>query len=101
MGQPGWSNVQSFPYESIVRVKETRGTETSKYPEEEKETSIPKVAASEMGRAQTEDLSSGLWTLKTRSQYSGSGLERPAAEGKSPVREMLARQSVSRVPPDT
>ena len=31
----------------------TRGTETSKYPEEEKETSIPKVAASEMGRAQT------------------------------------------------
>ena len=34
-------------------MKETRGTETSKYPEEEKETSIPKVAASEMGRAQT------------------------------------------------
>ncbi len=39
----------------IVQEKETRGTETSKYPEEEKETSIPKVAASEMGRAQTED----------------------------------------------
>ena len=33
--------------------KETRGTETSKYPEEEKETSIPQVAASERGRAQT------------------------------------------------
>ena len=32
----------------------TRGTETSKYPEEEKETSISKVAASEMERAQTE-----------------------------------------------
>ena len=31
----------------------TRGTETSKYPEEEKETSISKVAASEMERAQT------------------------------------------------
>ena len=31
----------------------TRGTETSKYPEEEKENSIPKVAASEQGRAQT------------------------------------------------
>ena len=31
----------------------TRGTETSKYPEEEKETSIPEVAASEMGRGQT------------------------------------------------
>ena len=37
-------------------MKETRGTETSKYPEEEKETSIPKVAASEMGRAQTKRL---------------------------------------------
>ena len=34
-------------------MKETRGTETSQYPEEEKETSIPKVAASEMGKAQT------------------------------------------------
>ena len=31
----------------------TRGTETSKYPEEEKETSISGVAASEMERAQT------------------------------------------------
>ena len=37
----------------IVIEKETRGTETSKYPEEEKETSIPSVAASERGRAQT------------------------------------------------
>ena len=34
--------------------KGTRGTETSKYPEEEKETSIPEVAASETGRGQTE-----------------------------------------------
>ena len=32
-------------------VKGTRGTETSKYPEEKKENSIPKVAASEMGEA--------------------------------------------------
>ena len=37
----------------IAIARETRGTETSKYPEEKKETSIPKVAASEMGRAQT------------------------------------------------
>ncbi len=29
----------------------TRGTETSKYPEEKKENSIPQVAASERGRA--------------------------------------------------
>ena len=31
----------------------TRGTETSKYPEEEKSTEIPPVAASERGRGQT------------------------------------------------
>ncbi len=29
--------------------RQTRGTETSKYPEEEKSNEIPKVAASEMG----------------------------------------------------
>ena len=34
--------------------KETRGTETSKYPEEEKETSISGVAASETERGQTD-----------------------------------------------
>ena len=34
--------------------KPTRGSETSQYPEEEKSNETPKVAASEMGRAQTE-----------------------------------------------
>ena len=101
MGQPGWSNVQSFPYESIVRVKETRGTETSKYPEEEKETSIPKVAASEMGRAQTEDLSSGLWIIKEESMHSRTRLESRTEGGKSPVREMYACSDDTRVIPDT
>ena len=43
-----------LPYaESIGIQAGTRGTETSKYPEEKKETSISKVAASEMERAQT------------------------------------------------
>ena len=45
------SNVQLSTGKYIACEKETRGTETSKYPEEEKETSIPGVAASEMGRA--------------------------------------------------
>ena len=36
-------------------MKGTRGTETSKYPEERKEKSILSVAASEEGRAQTEE----------------------------------------------
>ena len=35
------------------RMQPTQGTETSKYLEEQKETSIPSVAASERGGAQT------------------------------------------------
>ena len=38
-------------------VGRTRGTETSKYPQEEKITMIPQVVASERGRAQTEAVS--------------------------------------------
>ena len=70
MGQPGWSKSQSFPHEHIVRVKETRGTETSKYPQEEKEKSIPKVAASEQGRAQTGLSGPGLRTPVNRRMHS-------------------------------
>ncbi len=43
MGQPGRPQGRSSP----AREKQTRGTETSKYPEEEKATAIPLVAASE------------------------------------------------------
>ena len=53
MGEPGCGNAQSSMDESIVHEKGTRGSETSKYPEEKKENSIPVVAASEVGRAQT------------------------------------------------
>ena len=55
MGKPGGSHVPSLPDEKIVRKEGTRGTETSKYPEEKKETSISKVSASEMEGAQTEE----------------------------------------------
>ena len=37
-------------------MKGTRGTETSKYPEEEKSNEMPTVAASEEGRGQTGEL---------------------------------------------
>ena len=40
----------------IVLQEGTRGTETSKYPEEKKEKSISVVAASEEGRGQTRGL---------------------------------------------
>ena len=58
MGKPGPSRGGS----PAVRWELTRGTETSKYPEEEKATAIPLVAASERGPAQTGSLAlPGLW----------------------------------------
>jgi hypothetical protein len=39
---------------------QTRGTETSKYPEEEKTIVIPRVVASEMGIAQTRAVTAAL-----------------------------------------
>src|SRR5947208_17107685 len=83
MGQPGRSQGRSSP----ARAKQTRGTETSKYPEEEKATAIPLVAASERGPAQT----SGACTAGVVGPRHGSttpsrsGLERPAKDGDSPV----------------
>ncbi len=50
-----WGNptiIRWLPYTEYIGVKEqTRGTETSKYPEEKKSTEIPLVAASEWGPA--------------------------------------------------
>ncbi len=42
-------NPQLLPSERIGRLERTQGTETSKYLQEKKETSIPSVAASESG----------------------------------------------------
>ncbi len=57
-------------------MRQTRGTETSKYPEEEKSTEIPKVAASEIGLA--------LKLLMTQTK----ALESAAIKGDSPVVDM-------------
>ena len=50
-----WGNPASTSWSSqaeyIGLAKRTRGTETSKYPEEKKSTEIPQVAASERGPA--------------------------------------------------
>ena len=40
-------------------VERTRGTETSKYPEEKKSNEMPKVVASEIGRGQTSGRNTG------------------------------------------
>src|SRR3989442_7879310 len=83
MGQPGRSQDRS----SLAREKRTRGTETSQYPEEEKATAIPLVAASERGPAQTRGAcTSGVVGPRHGSTTPiRSGLERPARDGDSPV----------------
>ena len=53
MGKPGWSNVQSSATESIGCGSETRGSETSQYPQEKKSTEIAQVVASERALGQT------------------------------------------------
>ena len=52
MRELSWWKKTSYPYISkVVYVKGTWGTETSQYPQEKKEKSIPRVVASEIGRA--------------------------------------------------
>ena len=53
MGKPSTRNGVLLTTEFIGVERYTRGTETSKYPEEKKTTVIPSVAASERGVAQT------------------------------------------------
>ena|GEM_PF-964601 len=53
MGKPSWGHAQLPSAEHIGRVEATGGTETSKYPEEEKSTEISLVVASERETAQT------------------------------------------------
>ena len=64
MGQPVSDNTLTSYIESSRYTKTTRGTETSKYPEEEKAKAIPLVAASETGEAQTNSTELGLRTSK-------------------------------------
>ena len=53
MGKPGSARALSSDSEFIAVVKQTQGTETSKYLEEKESTEIPPVAVSEGGTAQT------------------------------------------------
>ena len=47
MGKPVESHLSSLPVEHIDRIEGSRGTETSKYPDEKKVITIVQVAASE------------------------------------------------------
>ena len=53
MGKPVRCEHRTQPAEYIGEHEPTRGSEPSQYPEEEKSTEIPGVAASETGIAQT------------------------------------------------
>jgi hypothetical protein len=59
-----WGNTQSPAGECIAGMERTQGTETSKYLEEKKETSIPSVAASESGDSPNRDSSRGCGRLE-------------------------------------
>ena len=88
--------------QSIAYGEGTRGTETSKYPEEKKETSISKVAASEMEGAQTgEHAFRGCGPARSESKLSGKALESAARESKSLVGEKRRERAGTRVPQDT
>ena len=88
MGEPGWGNAQSSMDESIVHEKGTRGSETSKYPEEKKENSITLVVASEEVRGQTVSLRThGVAGRRDLTIADLKLLERGTKESDSLVRE--------------
>ena len=66
----------------------TRGSETSKYPEEKKENSIPLVVASEKGRGQTRGLRTpGVAGRRHMTIGDSNRLESLTRDGDSPVGE--------------
>ena len=118
-GNPGGATPTYPSPERIGRRGTTRGTETSKYPEERKSTETARVAASESATAQTRASVKGPEPLPLggcgapcprtrvlgRSQKADrqrNGLGRPAEQGESPVREAAPpAQRRPRVAPDT
>ena len=88
MGKPGQGNAWSPMNESIVHEEGTRGSETSKYPEEKKENSIPLVVASEEGRGQTRGLRTpGVAGRQHMTIVDLNMLENMTRDGDSPVGE--------------
>ena len=75
--------------ESIVHEEGTRGSETSKYPEEKKENSISLVVASEEERGQTGGLrTTGVAGQRHEKISDLNRLESLTRDGDSPVREV-------------
>src|SRR3989442_13099727 len=95
MGQPHRSKERL----SRESERQTRGTETSQYPEEEKATAIPKVAARAIGPAQTSRACTAgvVGPRQGSTMPNRSGVERPARDGDSPIRLLIRPLTVSRV----
>ena len=67
-----WGNpAGAIPPHHVCRGGRTRGTETSKYPEEEKITMIAQVVASERARAQTGAVEAAPGVVGPASRWSG------------------------------
>src|SRR5699024_3529553 len=64
MGEPSTRHGVELTSEYIGCKRQTRGTETSQYPEEEKAIAISRVAASETESAQTKKIA--FWGCRTR-----------------------------------
>ena len=60
----GYPNGETHPLQGTTQVEQTWGTETSKYPEEQKSTDIPLVAASERGTADQPMSSGTVWKVR-------------------------------------
>ena len=88
MGKPAQGNAWA-PHGEYIAVQEaTRGTETSKYPEEEKSTEIAGVAASETAPAQTHARASlrallheGLWDRAFHGPQTMDAVTNPRGSG--------------------
>ena len=85
MGKPGGREPVTWSQDR----ERTRGTETSQYPEEEKSTEMPQVAASERGQSLNRRPCDGGVVGPTDGlrEVSRSPLERGARDGESPVGE--------------
>ena len=88
MGEPSRGNARLLWPEHIGPAEATRGTETSKYPEEEKSTEIAGVAASETAPAQTHARASlrallheGLWDRAFHGPQTMDAVTNPRGSG--------------------
>ena len=86
---PSEGDFGGLSVEYIDGREQTRGSETSQYPEEQKTTVIPLVAASERGRGQTRrsDTTGVVGPTMSYLERESNCLERQARDGDSPVGE--------------